>query len=216
VTLSLTDDVDTWLKKARRYGYSRYPLSEDGEADRIIGYLYIKDLLIAPDRSAEGLRALKRDVLFVPESRTVGEVLADFQRTKIPIAIIVDEYGGTAGLVTLEDAVEEIVGEIQDELDREQPRMTLREDGTVVVDGSLLIDELALDGLRVAGGATEGETIGGYIIGTLGRLAHPGDEVAMGSYVAVVEDVRRRRVSRVALRPRTATAPAPPPETEGS
>lgn len=207
-TLSLEDDFQSVLEQVRRHGYSRYPIAENGDPDKVAGYVYVKDVLMAAKPPRDGLRGLKRDVLFAPESLTVGELLEQFQRTKIPIAIVVDEYGGTSGLVTLEDVVEEIVGEIQDEHDFEQPRLTRLEDGTVVVDGSLPFDELAIQGLELPP-REGGETIGGYVVAALGRLAHPGDRVRLGGWDAVVEDVRRRRVHRVSFVPASATMPPP-------
>jgi CBS domain containing-hemolysin-like protein len=190
------------MEQVRRFGYSRYPVAEDGDPDKIVGYVYVKDLLMASRRPRGSIGELKRDILYVPESRTVGQLLNEFQTSKIPIALVVDEYGGTSGLVTLEDVLQEIVGDIQDELHLADPRMSIQEDGTVVADGSLPMGELALEGLDAP--EIEGaETVGGYIVATLGRLAHPGDRVRLGRYEAVVEDVRERRVHRVAFRPLT-------------
>lgn len=198
--LSLSDDFETCMREVRRYGFSRYPVAEDGDPDKIVGYVYVKDLLMASRRPRGRIGDLKRDILYIPESRTVGQLLNEFQANKIPIALVVDEYGGTSGLVTLEDVLEEIVGDIQDELHLAEPRMRLLEDGSVVADGSLPMGELALDGLEAK--EIEGaETVGGYIVATLGRLAHPGDRLCFGRYEAVVEDVRERRVHRVAFRP---------------
>lgn len=200
--LSLSDGFESCMEQVRRFGYSRYPVAEDGDPDKIVGYVYVKDLLMASRRPRGSIGELKRDILYVPESRTVGQLLNEFQTSKIPIALVVDEYGGTSGLVTLEDVLQEIVGDIQDELHLADPRMSIQEDGTVVADGSLPMGELALEGLDAP--EIEGaETVGGYIVATLGRLAHPGDRVRLGRYEAVVEDVRERRVHRVAFRPLT-------------
>ncbi|MBZ0115543.1 MAG: hemolysin family protein, partial [Sandaracinaceae bacterium] len=158
--LSLGDDFDTCMRKVRRYGFSRYPIAEDGDPDRIVGYVYVKDLLMATRSPRAAIRDLKRDILYVPESRTVGDLLNQFQSSKIPIALVVDEYGGTSGLLTLEDVIEELVGDIADELQAAEPRMSLVEGGSVIVDGSLPIDDLALDGLEAP--SIEGaETVGG-------------------------------------------------------
>ncbi|MBK8169100.1 MAG: HlyC/CorC family transporter [Sandaracinaceae bacterium] len=215
ITLALDMSFEEALAHVRRHGFSRYPLSETGDPDKVLGYIYVKDVLMATEPPKGGLRALKRDILYVPESRTVGDTLTEFQRTKIPIAVVVDEYGGTSGIVTLENLVEEIVGDIQDELDVEGPRIDRRDDGVVVVDGSMGIDQLEIPGLEIP--ALEGgETVGGFVIASLGRLAHPGDRVRLGGYDAVVEDVRRRRVGRVAFVPAVRTIPPPPaaPTTE--
>lgn len=198
--LSLSDDFETCMREVRRYGFSRYPVAADGDPDKIVGYVYVKDLLMASRRPRGSIGDLKRDILYIPESRTVGQLLNEFQANKIPIALVVDEYGGTSGLVTLEDVLEEIVGDIQDELHLAEPRMSLLADGSVLADGSLPMGELALDGLEAK--EIEGaETVGGYIVAVLGRLAHPGDRLCFGRYEAVVEDVRERRVHRVAFRP---------------
>ncbi|MCA9858018.1 MAG: CBS domain-containing protein, partial [Dehalococcoidia bacterium] len=179
-----------------RVYFTGYAVATDSDPDKVVGYLYVKDLLMAARGSRGAIRDLKRDILFVPESRTVGDLLSEFQATKIPIALVVDEYGGTSGLVTLEDIVEELVGDIQDELDADGPQLRATDDGAIV-DGALPIDELALEGL-VAPPIEGAETVSGYILASLGRLAHPGDTLRLGAWTAVVEDVRRRRVHRVA------------------
>ncbi len=210
-TLSLTQTRDEWLEQIRRSGFSRYPVSEDGDPDHIIGYVYVKDMLLGAVLPKGGLRALKRDVLFVPESCQVGELLGQFQKSKIPLAIVVDEYGGTSGLVTVEDVVEELVGDIQDELDAEPPSIQTREDGTLIVDGAVPLGDLPIEGIDESA-KSAGDTVGGYIITQLGRLAHPGDRLRIGAYEATVEDVRRRRIGRVALR--TPTPSTLPPGAE--
>lgn len=198
--LSSSADLQTCMKQVRRFGFSRYPVAENDDPDKIVGYIYVKDLLMAARRPRGKIADLKRDILFVPESRSVGELLTEFQATKIPIAIVVDEYGGTSGIVTLEDIVEEIVGDLQDELHVDGPRVRATEDGGAVVDGALPIAELELDGLDAP--PIEGaETVSAYVLACLGRLAHPGDRVRLGAFDAVVEDVRKRRVHRVAFRP---------------
>ncbi|HEX4351715.1 MAG TPA: hemolysin family protein, partial [Polyangiales bacterium] len=210
--LSLMQNHDQWLEHIRKSGFSRYPVSEDGDPDHIIGYVYVKDMLLTRALPKGGLRALKRDVLFVPESVSVGELLGQFQKTRIPLAIVVDEYGGTAGLVTIEDVVEELVGDIQDELDAEPPSVQMRDDGTLLVDGTVPLGDLPIDGLD-SHTKLSGDTVGGYIIAQLGRLAHPGDRVRIGGYEATVEDMRRRRIGRVALRTPSASSIPPPQET---
>jgi CBS domain containing-hemolysin-like protein len=211
-TLSLMHNHEQWLAQIRKSGFSRYPVSEDGDPDHIIGYVYVKDMLLTRALPKGGLRALKRDVLFVPESSEVGEVLSQFQKTRIPLAIVVDEYGGTSGLVTIEDVVEELVGDIQDELDAEPPSVQMRDDGTILVDGTVPLGDLPIDGLD-PNSKLSGDTVGGYIIGQLGRLAHPGDRVRIGTYEATVEDMRRRRIGRVALRTPSASSIPPPDQT---
>ncbi len=211
VTVSPDDDIDRCLALVRRHGYSRYPLCEQGDPDKVIGYVHVKDVLTAVAQPGHRLESMKRDVLFTPESTTVGEVLSEFQLTAIPFAIVVDEYGGTSGLVTVEDVVEEMVGEIQDEHDLERPRVVTRNDGTVAVDGSVGAGEIRLDGFEVDD--LEGaDTLGGYVVAALGRLARPGDRVRAGRWDLVVEDVRKRRVARIAVVPRPESAHPPSDE----
>jgi CBS domain containing-hemolysin-like protein len=200
--LSLADDFDAWMERVRRSGYSRYPVSKDRDPDHVVGYVYVKDLIFhGPSRPAPA--TLKRDILIVPESRTVGEILAEFQESSIPIALVVDEYGGTSGLVTLEDALAEIVGDMNDEITGVgQPRMEKVEDGSVVVDGALPLDDLTeLDGLTLIDRG-DAATVGGYVVERVGRLAIPGDRIEAGRWEIRVDDVRARRVHRVRLVPR--------------
>lgn len=207
--LSLDQDYATWLSVVRQQGYSRYPVCEDGDPDRIVGYLYVKDLLLAAERVSPDLRALKRDVLFLPESTTAGDALALFKRANIPMGVVVDEYGGTSGLVTVEDVVEELVGELRDETDDEQAAgIEQRADGTLVVDGSVPLGDLPSSGLDDETRGSD-DTLGAYILERLGRLASPGDRVRVGRYEAVVEDVRRRRIGRVALKLRSPSTQPP-------
>jgi CBS domain containing-hemolysin-like protein len=197
--LSVEADLDTAEPRMRREGYSRYPLSEQNDPDRIVGYVYTKDVWTAARPLRGGLSTLRREILFVPEARTVAEVLEDFRTANTPIAIVVDEYGGTSGLVTLEDCVEEIVGDIRDETDDEPSRTVIRPDGSVVVDGSTTFADLEVEELRELVEDRD-RTVGALIIERLGRLPRPGDRVRIGEYEAVVEVVRRRRVGRVVFK----------------
>jgi CBS domain containing-hemolysin-like protein len=203
-TLPLTETLEQWSEKVRKSGFSRYPVTNDGNPDHIVGYIYVKDLLLARQPAKGGPRALTRDILFMPESLSVGAALTRFQRSSIPIAIVVDEYGGTSGLVTIEDVVEELVGDIHDELDVSMPAVEQREDGTLIVSGAVPVADLPLEGFELDA-KSRGDTLGGFIIEQLGRLAHPGDRVQIGKHEATVEDVRRRRIWRVALRPHEPT-----------
>jgi len=213
--LSLTQDLDSALGRIRKHGFSRYPVCTDDNPDHVVGYVYVKDLLLREGAERPTIASLKRDILIVPESRTVGEILAEFQRTKIPMALVVDEYGGTSGLVTMEDAVAELVGDLTDELkSAHQPRIVEEADGSLVVDGALPIDDLELDGGKIRGNENA-DTVGGYVLAKLGRLAGPGDRVALDDWEVVVEDVRQRRVHRVRFRKLARPTPSRPPEARG-
>ncbi len=186
------------------HGYSRFPLC-DGDLDHPIGILYAKDLLrylgqpTGPP-SAEGIVALKRECLFVPESQRVETLLKRFQRSRIHLAVVVDEYGGTSGIVTLEDVLEELVGEIQDEMDQEAPLLEETPEGNYRVNGQMLIDDLA-DRTGVVLPDAQGDTVGGYILYRLGRVAARGDEVRADGHLLRVLEVHRRRIVRVLVSP---------------
>ncbi len=208
VVLSTEDDVDSCLEMVKKHGYSRYPLCETGNPDRVVGYVHVKDLIIAAGAPKHALDTVKRDVLFVPEAARVGDLLSEFQLTSTPIAIVVDEYGGTDGLVTVEDVVEEMVGEIQDEHDSERPRVVTHEDGSISVDGSVVLGEVGIEGLAT-GEVSEDETVGAYVVEALGRLPRQGDRVRCGGWNVTVEVVRRRRIQRVRFVRRPESAPPP-------
>ncbi len=199
IVASTEDEPAHCLKLAGTHGFSRYPLCEEGDPDRIVGYVYVKDLLVHQARNEQvSLMDVKRDPVFVPEGRQVGALLTEFQKTRSHLAIVVDEYGGTSGLVTLEDVLEEIVGEIQDEHDSEAPRVLERTSGVYWVDGSLPRAELHIKGLELEG-HSESDTVGGFVVSKLGRLARPGDTIQCPPFTIRVLDVRNRRVARVQI-----------------
>ena len=159
-------------------GHSRIPVYEDS-IDEIVGILYAKDLLpylkaAAPDRARRSARSCGRPV-FVPESMTVDDLLHELQRRKVHIAIVLDEYGGTAGLVTIEDLLEEIVGEIQDEYDVEEPMIVRLSDDEARVDGRADVDELLelFDLDLELEDADEYDTVGGLIYHRIGGVPSP-------------------------------------------
>jgi len=184
----------------RTHQYSRILLTNGRSLDDIAGYLYAKDFLLHPNADTlPDLSALRRDVLFVPEVQSGVDVMREMQRKQIPFAVVVDEYGGTSGIVTMEDLLEEIVGEIRDEFD-EEPQRVLRVPGTEdtwEVDGRAAMEELRAIGVSVAD-AELGEPVGARVVELLGRLPRAGDkvEIARGA-TATVAGVSRRRVTRV-------------------
>jgi CBS domain containing-hemolysin-like protein len=191
--------LDETLAMVVDSGRSRYPIYEE-TIDNIVGLLLAKDLipiLRAPPTDFS-LTALMRPVHVVPGSREVEEVLADFKRLKEQLAIVLDEYGGTAGLVTMEDLLEEIVGEILDEYD-EPPDVPEREGADlVIVPGNTNVSELnERFGLSVPD--EEYTTIGGYVFGALGRLAVVGDRITAGGAVFTVREIDGRRIDSLAV-----------------
>jgi putative hemolysin len=178
-------------------GYSRVPAYDD-TPDNIIGLVYLKDLvgLQTEHRGSEPVRAAVREAVFVPESKRVAELLREMQRLKFHMAIVVDEYGGTAGLVTLEDLVEEIVGEITDEYDVEEPRVERLPNGTLRCPGRTPIDEINEE-LEVELPDDEWDTVGGLVFNTLGHVPHEGECVVVDGLEFCAERVQGRRIVSV-------------------
>lgn len=196
------------LDLLRTSQYSRLPLSKGSGVDQVAGYLYWKDLLHEPSAATlPSLEKLRRDVLFMPESTALIHVLREMQRTSTPFAVVVDEYGGTSGILTMEDLLEEIVGEIRDESDVEVLRIERKGSGWEV-DGSVLLDELA--GLDLDMGEHEQpDTIGSVLLSRLGRIPRLGDAIDLGGFKVEAIAVARRRVNRVRLTPLEPPAPTP-------
>ncbi len=182
-------------------GHSRIPVYEES-VDEVIGILYAKDLLpfVKAGVDRPSLRSLLRTPLFVPESMTIDDLLHELQRRKVHIAIVVDEYGGTAGLVTIEDLLEEIVGEIQDEYDVEEPISVRLSDDEVRIDGRAPVDDLAelFDVELQLADQDEYDTVGGLIYHRIGGVPKPGDRVFLQDGLTLtVETTDGRRVGKV-------------------
>ena len=194
----------------KTHQYSRNILTKGRSLDEVAGYLYVKDFLMHPHiEDLKELWPLRRDVLFVAEVQGGVDVMRDMQRRQVPIAVVVDEYGGTSGIVTMEDLLEEIVGEIRDEFD-EEPQKVIKVHGaedTWDVDGRATMEELRAIGVAVAD-AVLGETVGALVVELLGRLPRAGDKVELArGATAEVTALSRRRVTR--LRVRVVKEPAP-------
>jgi CBS domain containing-hemolysin-like protein len=179
-------------------GRSRVPVRGEG-SDDIIGVLYARDLLKLMDDDAEPIptRSLMRTAYFVPETKRVSELLREMQSNQVHLAIVVDEFGGTAGLVTIEDLLEEIVGEIVDEYDQEEPMVTTVEGG-FLVDGRLGVAELG-ELLGVELPADEWDTVGGLVLGLAGRVPREGETFELNDHLVIADRVQGRRVARVRL-----------------
>ncbi len=197
-------DLETAVDRIIEGGHSRLPVWE-GSVDQVVGILYAKDLL--PFLKAESgerpsVRALLRAPVFVPESMSIDDLLHELQRRKVHIAIVLDEYGGTAGLVTIEDLLEEIVGEIQDEYDEEEEMVVRLDDDRVRFDGRASVDDIgeAWDDLDLGillEDREEYDTIGGLVFHRIGGVPKPGDVVTLEGVTITVESTDGRRVSKV-------------------
>jgi CBS domain containing-hemolysin-like protein len=190
-------------------GHTRYPVHEDDSLDRIVGAVHIRDVMSTV--AAEGLEApitardLARDVLVVPENRPIDEILKDLQNQQIQMAIVIDEWGSFEGLITIEDIIEELVGEIRDQFDEEEePAIRERPDGSWLVDGMLAADELKERlGLGELPREEEADyqTVGGMVMDTLGRVPSTGDRFEWEGYSFEVVDMDGRRVDKVLVTP---------------
>ena len=192
---------DEAIETIIEHGHSRIPVYED-TVDEILGILYAKDLLPILRDSAGArpdLRSLLRTPVYIPESMTVDDLLHEFQRRKVHIAIVLDEYGGTAGLVTIEDLLEEIVGEIQDEYDEEEPMVVRLSEDEARVDGRASVDDLAdlFDTNLGLEDEDEYDTVGGLIYHRIGGVPSPGDRIDVDGLILTVETTDGRRVGKV-------------------
>lgn len=195
-------------------GHSRIPVY-DGDLDHIVGVLHAKDLLPFWGQGSGELDIARvaREPFFVPQSKPVNELLTEFKHRRTHLAVVVDEYGGTMGIVTIEDVLEEIVGDIADEYDNEPPLLTEQPDGSVVVNARLPIEDLADHmGVELPTTLPEGdfETVGGYIITSLGRLPLSKEVVPCGPLQLAILEADERRVITV----RAAHVPEPRDQKE--
>ena len=194
VHTSLPDAVDAFLQS----GHSRLPVHE-GAIDNILGLLYAKDLLRVwrEGNHLDSLRDLLRTAYFVPEAKKIDELLTDMQSQRVHMAVVVDEYGGMAGLVTLEDIIEEIFGEIQDEYDQgEQSPYQVTKDGDYLFLGRVDLDDFNdVMGCRLP--TDEADTLGGYIYSQLGHIPSAGESVQQDNLLLTVEEVSAQRIQTV-------------------
>lgn len=203
ITLSATATAESALDLILEAGRSRIPVLGEG-IDNVEGVLYARDLLTLMDEDGDEstlVRELMRSAYFVPETKRVSELLREMQASQVHLAIVVDEFGGTAGLVTIEDLLEELVGEIADEYDDEAPMVTTLGEGSYLIDARLGIDELGqLIGAELPD--EEWDTVGGLILGLAGRVPKEGEAFELEEHVFTADRVQGRRVARVRVHSR--------------
>lgn len=180
-------------------GHSRIPVWE-GTLDNIVGLIYAKDFLKywGMEDSAVVLRKVMRPPFFVPETKLLEELLHDFKKKRVHIAIVIDEYGGTSGLVTIEDLLEQIVGDIQDEYDLEEEWLVEEPSGSALVDARLPIEELE-QFFDIEVERDKFDTVGGLIFHLTGRIPRAGEEVETGGIRLVVVEADERKISKVRI-----------------
>jgi putative hemolysin len=199
VTVAATDSVEAAMETAIINGFSRIPAC-DGGIDDIVGFVFAKDLMrVVRDHTAfASVRPLLRPAAFVPETKRVSELMREMQAKKLHMAIVVDEYGGTAGLVTLEDLIEELVGEIVDEFDVEGPLLEPLANGGWRADARIALDELnELLGLELPEG--DWDTLGGLVFNLLGHVPEEGESVEAAGHRLTAERIDGRRIGRVRI-----------------
>ncbi len=201
VYLSLSRPLDENLRLARQAGHTRFPLCED-DLTTVIGMIHVKDVFRTGtiQNGRLDLKQIARKVPFLPVSLRLDQLLFEFQRNRIHLAMLLDEYGSVVGMVTLENVLEELVGPIQDEFDREPPQVVPIGEGRFEVEASCPLDVIAEQiGFDVP--ETDAETVGGLILDILGRLAKPGDQVESGSHRLTVVRADPTRIRKVRIEP---------------
>ncbi len=198
IFLSTETEIEENVKIALASGHTRFPLIA-GDTDHVIGMIHIKDLFSLA-RSGNDMKEISRDIMYVPEGQHIDRLLRDFQRQRQHMAVVVDEYGGTAGIVTMENVLEELVGEIQDEFDDEAQEIKKLEDGSYSIAGMVLLDEFVEKfRLDLGEGYKHYDTMGGYVFGKLGKTPKTGDRVQIPDAVLEVEEVDGLRVTKIRL-----------------
>jgi len=205
VDTALGDVLELMLEK----GFSRMPVWDNDDMNKMLGLVYAKDVMRrlhkgrtarnGRTRDSKKLKDLLRKAMFVPESKKVADLLREMQAKRTHMAIVVDEYGDTDGLVTLEDLLEEIVGEIEDEYDRDEPQVKPIDENTLIVNGRLPIDELS-ELLEIDLPDEEWDTVGGLVAGLLGQVPKRGQEVSFQGLTLRAERVQGRRIAQVLIR----------------
>jgi CBS domain containing-hemolysin-like protein len=202
VTVDVSDSVETALRRAVDSGHTRLVVTEDGNTDRIKGVVHVNSLVrrLMTDGPDASIADSVKDVLIVPETKPLDDLLADLQRERASMAVVVDEYGRTAGIVTIEDIIEEVVGEIADETDPAVAGIRRLANGDWWVRGHVPITDLADYGLELPVDSEAYNSVGGFVFGELGRLPKRGDMVQVNGYSLRVESVRENRVEAVRIR----------------
>lgn len=205
IAVSTEDTLGEVLKTIRERGISRMPLYED-DLDNILGIIHSKDLLPFIDNPNQNLalnwKGIARKSIFIPPSKKLDDLLRDFQREKTHVAVVVDEYGGTEGIVTMDDVLEEIVGELNDEYSGQETLFTRRKNGDYIFDAKIDLDDINdIVGVEIASDDDDYETLGGLIYHLLERIPETGESVVYKGIKLTVHKVENNRVTKIVLTP---------------
>jgi CBS domain containing-hemolysin-like protein len=208
VTADVSEDVETALRRCVSSGHTRLVVTEEENSDRVRGFVHSNGLaqLLLTEGAHASIEPLVRDAVIVPETKPLDDLLADLQRQRTSLAVVVDEYGRTAGLVTVEDIIEEVVGEIDDETDPAGGAIRRLANGDWFVRGHVAVTDLDDHGLDLPVDTDAYNSVGGFVFAALGRLPKRGDTVTANGYSIRVESVRENRIEAVRIRDRR---PAP-------
>jgi len=205
ITVDASEDVETALRRCVSSGHTRLVVTEDENRDRVKGIVHsnaLAQLLLSEGPQAK-VDGLVREVPIVPETKPLDDLLADLQRARASLAVVIDEYGRTAGIVTVEDIIEEVVGEIDDETDPQGGEVRRLANGDWFVRGHVAITDLIDYGLELPVDSDAYNSVGGIVFGELGRLPKRGDTVVHNGYSIRVESVRENRIEAVRIRNRS-------------
>jgi CBS domain containing-hemolysin-like protein len=204
ITVDLSEDVETAMRRCVSSGHTRLVVTEDDNRDRVKGIVHTNALaqLLLVEGPHASIDGLVREVPIVPETKPLDDLLADLQRQRSSLAVVIDEYGRTAGIVTVEDIIEEVVGEIDDETDPQGGEVRRLANGDWFVRGHVAITDLVDYGLHLPVDTDAYNSVGGFVFGELGRLPKRGDVVTHNGYSIRVESVRENRIEAVRIRER--------------
>jgi CBS domain containing-hemolysin-like protein len=204
ITVDLSEDVETAMRRCVSSGHTRLVVTEDDNRDRVKGIVHTNALaqLLLVEGPQASIDGLVREVPIVPETKPLDDLLADLQRQRSSLAVVIDEYGRTAGIVTVEDIIEEVVGEIDDETDPQGGEVRRLANGDWFVRGHVAITDLVDYGLDLPVDSDAYNSVGGFVFGELGRLPKRGDVVTHNGYSIRVESVRENRIEAVRIRER--------------
>ena len=216
VTVDASETAEAALRRAVDSGHTRLVVTEDGNTDRIKGIVHVNSLArkVMTEGPEASIESSVKDALIVPETKPLDDLLADLQRERASMAVVVDEYGRTAGIVTVEDIIEEVVGEIADETDPAVAGVRRLANGDWWVRGHVPITDLADYGLGLPVDSDAYNSVGGFVFGELGRLPKRGDMVQVNGYSLRVEAVRENRVEAVRIRDHEARGERPPDQSQ--
>lgn len=208
VSIDIKDSHEEIIEKIDRERHTRYPVSH-GDKDHIIGYVHVKDLYLQISNGKQfAIQSILRDVIMVSEAAEISAVLKQMQKSRTQIAVVVDEYGGTAGLISTEDIIEELVGEIRDEFDNEELAPILKAKDGYSVEGRVLVEEIN-DLLGIEMDDVDVDTIGGLMYSMLAKQPEIGDTASTHGFVFTIEKMDENRIERISIKRVTETKPAP-------